>query len=369
MPRRGENIYKRKDGRWEGRYIKTRDAKNKAKYGYLYGKSYSEVKDKLKNVIRAQDIDTLEKNTPALFSDIAKDWFESKRLNVKESTLARYKSVLDNHIIPLLGDYDVSSISSKTIQDYLNRLIANGFSVKTANDLLIIIKSIFKYAKLKGIYVNAELSTITVKLNKTHIETLTLLEEKKLCNYLLANMDNKNLGILLCLCTGIRIGELCALLWSDIDIKEKTLYINKTMLRIQRTSDSKINRTEVVVTTPKSEDSKRIIPIPESLVKILMTFNRNKTAYVLTGVVNKYIEPRNMQYHFNKVLKKCGIKIYKFHTLRHTFATRCVESGFEIKSLSEILGHSGIKITLDRYVHSSMNLKKKEMEKINFLSA
>lgn len=366
MSRRGENIYKRKDGRWEGRYIKSRDAENKALYGYLYGKSYAEVKDKLKN-IKIQDIH--DNNKSVLFSEIAKEWYELKRLNVKESTLARYKSVLENHIIPLLGTYYISLISPKIIQDYLNQLKSKGFSAKTVNDVLIVIKNIFKFAELKGIRINVALNTITVKQMKNRIETLTALDENKLRHYLLEHMDNKNLGILLCLFTGIRIGELCALKWSDIDIKEKIISIDKTMIRIQRTLDCKMSKTKVVITSPKSEDSKRIIPISDSLIKILGSFKQNKTAYILTGFVDKYIEPRNMQYHFKSVLKKCGIKNYKFHTLRHTFATRCVENGFEIKSLSEILGHSSIKITLDRYVHTSIDLKRKEMEKLNFLSA
>lgn len=367
MSRRGENIYKRKDGRWEGRYIKGRNLENKAKYGYVYGKSYSAVREKLKSVSANKNIP--EKCKTELFYKIANDWYDLKKINVKESTLARYRSLLDNHVIPLLGSFDIKAISVEVIQGYLNKLINSGYSAKTANDILTVIKNIFKYARLNNIEINTALDSICVKIQKNSIDILTAFEEKQLCNYLLKNMDNKNFGILLCLCTGIRIGEICALKWSDINVKERLVEINKTMIRIQRNSKNISGKTEVIITEPKSENSKRNIPISDIMIKVVKSFNRNNSAFVLTGLTNKYIEPRNMQYYFKSVLKKCGIKNYKFHVLRHTFATRCVENGVEIKSLSEILGHSSIKITLDKYVHSSMELKRKEMEKINILSA
>ena len=367
MSRRGENIYKRKDGRWEGRFIKGRSINNRAQYGYLYGKSYSEVKNKLKNAeIKNETVNTVES---IYFKEVIEEWLEFKKLNVKLSTMSRYKSIVYNHIIPWFGNYEINLISTEIIQQFLNKLLFDGLSNKTVNDILTVIKNIFRYAELRGIKFKVVLNAISVKSQKNNIETLTVPEEKRLCNYLLDNMNNKNLGILLCLYTGIRIGELCALKWSDIDLREKTVSINKTMIRIQKYSLDKSNKTEVLVTSPKSDDSTRVIPLSECLISVIKDFIRNRNAYFLTGLIDKYVEPRNMQYYFKSVLKKCGIKDYKFHILRHTFATRCVENGFEIKSLSEILGHSSIKITLDRYVHSSIDIKRKEMQKINFLSA
>ncbi len=367
MPRKGENIYKRKDGRWEGRYIKKRDIKHKAVYGYLYGKNYTEVKNKLK---QAKSQNTSNSMPSANFGQIVDDWLKNKKLCVKESTLSRYKTIIDKHIFPLLGQYDISEISTDIIQQYINELICSGYSNKTASDILTVIKSIFKYATCKGFEHNCDLGIVNLKSQKSDIQTLTLFEQKKLCDYLMANIDNRNFGILLCLYTGIRIGELCALKWSDIDIREKVLKIDKTMLRIQDNCLSRKERkTKVVITSPKSEDSVRMIPIPNFLFTIILKQKRNPNAYILTGESNWFLEPRNMQYYFKTVLKKCGIRDVKFHILRHTFATRCVENGFEIKSLSEILGHSSIKITLDRYVHSSIELKRKNMERMNFLSA
>ncbi len=367
MPRKGENIYKRKDGRWEGRYIKKRDIKHKAVYGYLYGKSYTEVKNKLKQAKLQKTVNSIQS---ANFGQIVDDWLRNKKLRVKESTLSRYKTIIDKHIYPLLGQYDISEVSTNIIQQYINELICGGYSNKTVGDILTVIKSILKYATCKGLEHTCDLSIVNLKSQKSDIQTLTLFEQKKLCDYLITNIDNRNFGILLCLYTGIRIGELCALKWSDIDIREKVLKIDKTMLRIQdNCSKQKDCKTKVIITPPKSDDSIRTIPIPNFLFTIILTQKRNPNAYILTGESNWFLEPRNMQYYFKTVLKECGIRDVKFHILRHTFATRCVENGFEIKSLSEILGHSSIKITLDRYVHSSMELKRKNMDKLNFLSA
>ncbi len=367
MPRKGENIFKRKDGRWEGRYIKGRDLSNKAIYGYLYGKTYTEVKKKLEQ----KKMKNPDCNVPCLkFSQLAREWLENKKLCVKESTLAQYNTVIDKHILPLLGNYDVSAVSSNVVGRYMNRILLDGYAVKTASDVLNVIKGIMKFAERKGYCNFCDLDIVTLKTYKPEADVLSQLEQKRLCDYLLDNLNSKNFGILLCLYTGLRIGELCALKWSDIDIKERVVYVNKTMLRIKEIDSSTDgSKTKLIVTPPKSENSDREIPIPNFIIKIIKDFRRNSGAYVLTNSTDNFIEPRNMQYYFKTVLKKCEIRNVKFHTLRHTFATRCVEYSFDIKSLSEILGHSSIRITLDRYVHSSMDLKRKNMDKLNFLSA
>lgn len=367
MPRKGENIYKRKDGRWEGRYIRGRDINQKAIYGYLYGKSYTEVKSKLKQVTV---INNIEVSTPIKFTQIVIEWIENKKLQVKESTLSHYKSVVDNHVLPVLGEYEITSISADIIQNYISKLLKEGLTGKTVNDILQIIKNIFKYASCKGFEYNCDLSSISVKNRRNDIQALTVFEQKILCNFLVDHMNNKNFGILLSMYTGIRLGELSALQWSDIDLGERVLKINKTMLRIQDNfSEHHSNKTKVIITPPKSEDSVRSIPIPQFILNIIYKMQRRPDAYILTGRNDSFIEPRNMQYYFKSVLKKCNIRDVNFHILRHTFATRCVENGFEIKSLSEILGHSNVKITLERYVHSSMDLKRKNMDKLDFLSA
>ncbi len=175
---------------------------------------------------------------------------------------------------------------------------------------------------------------------------------------------------MICLLTGIRIGELCALKWEDISLTEKVLHIHKTLQRIQcDESEGYSTRTRIVISTPKSDCSIRSIPIPDCLVDHMKQYYRGQTGYILTANGKRYIEPRTMQNHYRQVLKECEIQYKNFHTLRHTFATRCVELGFDIKSLSEILGHANVNITMNRYVHPTMELKRQNMNRLSDLFA
>ncbi|MGN1087293.1 MAG: site-specific integrase, partial [Porcipelethomonas sp.] len=176
------------------------------------------------------------------------------------------------------------------------------------------------------------------------------------------NPNRTTLGIALSMSTGIRIGELCALQWNEIDLKKSILTVRKTMQRIQTYESHE--KTKIIIAEPKSLCSRREIPLPQFLCDTLRNFRRNNNCFLLSGESERFVEPRALSYTFKKYVKECGLKNVNFHALRHTFATRCVESGFDIKTLSEILGHSSVKITLDRYVHSSMELKRKNMEKL-----
>ena len=177
-----------------------------------------------------------------------------------------------------------------------------------------------------------------------------------------------NIGILVCLFTGLRVGEICALRWEDISISDKTIHVHHTLQRIQNRSGEGA-KTRIVITTPKSRCSIRLIPIPDALIRLLVLYRETSSGYFLTNNKNKYVEPRIMQNHFKKVLKENAIAPANYHALRHTFATRCIEVGFDIKSLSEILGHASVNITMNRYVHPSMELKKENMQKLSSLLA
>lgn len=172
----------------------------------------------------------------------------------------------------------------------------------------------------------------------------------------------------MCMYTGMRIGEVCALKWKDILLDEHCIFIESTMQRLK--SDNKeFAKTEVIITSPKSNSSTRTIPIPDNLYEILKKHRCSGEAYLLTGNSLRFLEPRTLQNHFKSALKICGINDANFHALRHTFATRCVEIGFDVKSLSEILGHASVNITLNKYVHPSMELKQKNMNRISDLLA
>ncbi len=368
MARKGENIYKRKDGRWEGRYIKGRDNNDKAIYGYVYAKSYKDVRTKL-NDARADIETSTSYKTSYLFSDWSEKWLEHKSLSVKQSTYVRYKNSLNLHIVPKLGDYKIHLIDTERLQKFFveesdfGRLDqSGGLSPKTLLEMLMIIKGILYFAKSHGESIQCDFKQIVIKKSYNEMRILSLEEERRLNSVLLLNQDIYKLGILLCLYTGIRIGELCALKWGNISFEEKTLKIDKTMQRLQ--CDDREKKTEIVISEPKSSCSIRLIPLPDFIINELAKFRTNDNSFILSMDNKKLVEPRTMQNHFYKYISEAHIEKANFHCLRHTFATRCVENDFEIKSLSVILGHSSVKITLDKYVHVTMQMKRNNMSKV-----
>lgn len=379
MPRKGENIYKRKDGRWEGRYIKGRRGTTKAYYGYIYGKSYKEVKMKMNDAIyllgQNNKIEEKQNENNINFDSIAKEWIFEKKTALKESTVIKYQNLLKLYLIPEFGECNLEEITCIKINEFSTKLLHNGgtkgigLSAKTVSDILSLLHSIFQYASMKGIFVPTFTMVTSIKQCKKQIHAFSIEEQRKLCRYL--KKDNKyiNLGILLCLFTGLRIGELCALTWNDISMEEKTIFVHQTMQRLQINEEDNKNgkKTKVLISTPKSSCSIRKIPIPNEIFEMLKKVRTVPEAFLLTGVSSKYIEPRTLQYYFKNVLKECGIEDANFHVLRHTFATRCIEVGFDIKSLSEILGHANVNITLNCYVHPSMELKRENMSKLSEL--
>lgn len=361
MSRRGANIYKRKDGRWEGRFLDSYDQFGKPKYHSVYAKTYSEVKEKMDSHKKQTMIKSSLKSLK--LANYCINWLENIRLRHKPSTYGKYKNICNNHIIPSLGGYNAALISDILIEDFLaKKLDTEQLSPRTVNGILCVLKQIFVYIEGLGVMINCNFSNISVHQNYREMRVLTLEEQKKFVDYLTQDMDFMKLGVYLSLFTGIRIGELCALKWKNIQLKNRMLHIDKTMQRIQVFGTDK--KTEIVIMPPKSKCSERDIPLPKFLCGLMKKHMYSKECFLLSGSSERFIEPRTMQYAFKKYIKECGLENVNFHALRHTFATRCVESGFEIKTLSEILGHSSVKITLDRYVHSSMELKRKNMEKL-----
>lgn len=378
MPRKGENIYKRKDGRWEGRYIKDR-VNGKAKYGYVFAHSYKEVKELLSKAksnvaVIPVSIDRSSNLTVYSFSDISHEWIELNRSQWKNSSLTKYINILNNYLLPRFGQCNMLDISREEVASYISKLLVKGgycgtgLAPKTVNSIISVMKNIFEYAS-----VNKNLSLIgfkglNAKQNQKPMRILSTTEQNNLNEYLLKNPENTSLGILLSLYTGLRVGELCALKWEDVSFDDKYIHVHKTMQRIQTLNGSDA-KTVVIISKPKSDCSIRNVPIPDRLLSIMLDYQKAPDTYILTGMKNLYVEPRTMQYRFKSIIKKAGIAPANFHALRHTFATRCIELGFDIKSLSEILGHASVNITLNRYVHPSMELKQKNMNMLSDLLA
>lgn len=373
MPKKGENIYKRKDGRWEGRYIKSRTESGKIIYGYVYARSYRETKEKQKAKIASYTSQIANKNEH-VFSNIASEWFESIKLHTKTSTQNKYHNMLTNYILPEYGNQPFSTITYEFIEAHCKFLLesggkkGNGLSPKTVSDVLAIIRNISKFAIRKGIYVANDANAVQIRQDIKPMRVLNKAEQSQLCEYILKKPEACSIGILVCMFTGLRIGEICALRWEDISFSDQSIYIHHTLQRIQMHRGHGA-KTEVVVTTPKSSCSIRKIPLPDEILEILVLNKKASSGYVLTNDEYKFIEPRTMQNKFKKILKAVGIENANFHALRHTFATRCVELGFDVKNLSEILGHATVNITMNRYVHPTYEMKKKNMQKLSGLLA
>lgn len=352
----GYNIYFRQDGRWEGRISKGKGYDGKRRFQYIFGKSKEAVKNK---------IDEIRKRASGecsyTVSEIFEEWYKSISHRVKESTLANYRTKAITHILPAFGQVIVTQLSSDDIYSFIDQKRKSGLSNRYITDIIVLMKSVFKYA-VRIYHIYNPIDGITLpKKSRTEIKILDKNEQINLEEYISKNRNSTTLGITLAMTTGLRIGELCALQWKDIDIEKRILTVRKTVQRIQLHEIGP--KTKLIITEPKSDSSKRVIPIPEAVISWLSDMRKSDEDYVVSGT-NKVIEPRTMQYRFAKILKNVNLPSIHFHALRHMFATNCIKLGFDVKSLSEILGHSSVEITLNRYVHSSFEQKTEYMNRI-----
>lgn len=357
MARRGENIYKRKDGRWEGRYKNGFKSDGKSRYSSVYGKSYSEVKEVLSAKRAEQKSDCLKCNF--VFKELSDLWRESIVHNVKESTYGNYIMKLEKHILPYFGTVRYEKLTIKIFNDFIAEKLSDGLSARYVSDICRVIRSITKFARQKlGYSDKTELLSLP-NCEKKELKMLTAVQQGLLINHLTGSVSTSNLGIFTSAVTGMRIGELCALKWSDIDFEKRIITVSRTMQRIKNIGGK--TATKIVVTPPKSKTSAREIPIPDVLYSYLETMRSDNDNYILTGKKN-FAEPRTMQYRFKSILKKIGLPQVNFHALRHMFATKCVDVGVDVKTLSEILGHCSVELTLNRYVHSPIERKRSCMK-------
>ena len=369
--KKGENIFKRKDGRWEARYIKGYELSGKIRYGFCYGKTYKEAKEKVTRC-RAALISGMPQpaeNSRHRFSFFCDEWLRLRKTIIKESTYIKYSTILEKYIKPKLGGCYPLGITAEVIDSLSKELLdKENLSTKSVHDILLVLHGVLKHTATQF---PGSFPTIAINYPKASHKEMRVLsrdEQERFTMYLLCDMNACKFGALLMLCTGLRIGELCALRWADIDTKEATISVRSTIQRLRSLETETEKKTKILIGEPKSRKSIRTFPLTENTAELCRRFDvHNPNAYVLTGTT-KIMEPRLFQYHIKKFTKACGLNGVHAHTLRHTFATRAVEVGFEIKSLSEILGHSNINITLESYVHSSMVLKRANMEKLANLS-
>lgn len=368
MAHRGENIFKRKDGRWEARYI-LRYEGGKAIYRYLYGKTYAEAKSKRLQEEISNASNTAPSGSGILFTQLSSEWLTRKKGNVKESTYTRYVRAIQVYLLPAIGSTRLKYINLHQINElttmFLRQGGANGnpLSAKTVGDILCVLKSILSYGKAQG-YCSFNLEGI--KYPNISTKPTSILSEtarRKIEELLLNSEDALHLGILFALFTGVRIGELCGLQWGDFDFDNQTVSINRTVSRIADLDPLTQQKTKIVITEPKTACARRMIPLPLFLVDKLSQHKQEYNTYFLTGD-QKPSEPQRYYVQYRKFLASHKLEHQSFHSLRHSFATQCMELGFDVKSLSEILGHSNVKTTLSLYVHPSMKQKQEQMNRL-----
>jgi len=278
-------------------------------------------------------------------------WLNNSKIKNKKSTNSNYTYTVYSRIIPKFAKVKKKEISLEIINNFTNDLLNEGLAPKSVKDILIILQQILK---IGGINIKIPMP----KVPKSNIQILQSEEQQQLEIELLKNMDTVKFGIYFCLYSGLRIGELCALQWKNIDLKDKKIYVKQTLVRIKNSNLSSNKKTIIILDEPKSLSSIREIPIPDFIMPLLENLDNNITSntFLISGS-EKFIETRTYFNKYKKIMKKIKLDSYNFHALRHTFATRCIENGCDAKTLSEILGHSSVNITLERYVHPNYKNK------------
>ena len=398
MARHGENIRKRKDGRWEARYQAFDAEKSRKIYRSVYGSSYAAVKEKRATALhKSQNPDNARPCTSVRFAQAAEEWLAEIADKRKYSTYVKYRNIYKNHLEAISGSCLLSDIPKCELQvKIFDHLSNRELSESIRRSICCTAKQILAFAGEKYSVCIPALKLPEIKHTPKQPQILSRDEQSRLLAVIgdsdvfktnacgsaantrtgdhEAGVDVKETAcgegkavdcvtsagakaaILLCLFTGMRLGELCALKWSDIDCKNRTVTVNRTVQRISATGH--ISKTILMETSPKSESSKRTIPLTDPVLERLRKLKGDKP-YIFGE--DKPLDPRTMQQRFKRLLKEAGVGDRNFHTLRHVFATNCIENGMDVKALSEILGHADVKITLNRYVHPTMDTKRQQL--------
>jgi integrase len=345
-----KNIYLRRDGRYEARYALGKDEAGRTKYSAVYARTLEEVKEKLNTAISV--IVIIPEKPKLTVVKALERHLETESIRLKLSTICVYRNYIRNYIQPFFWDMPVEALTQRILQDFIIRQIDNGLSALVIQSVFIFLKS--GLPEQRGIW-----DVVLPKAVKHKAEFLSLYEQKQLEEAAKQYGGGTYLAVMLCLYTGLRIGEVIGLRREDIDFARKTITVRRTIQRIK--SENLGQKTEIVALSPKSQSSNRIIPLPDFIAELLKPTPSN--GYIISNA-NKPLEPRTLQYRFKRLLTLSGIRGVNFHTTRHTFAARALEKGFDVKTLSEIMGHSSAAVTLNKYAHISDECKRRHMESL-----
>lgn len=351
--RKGENIYLRKDGRWEGRYPKGRKINGRLKYGYIYGKSYTEVRQKLYPLkIQYQSLQQVKGVSADTFEEWTIEWLNEVQEEVKPSTFASYYYKISKYILPVIKDVPLNEISIEN-----GKLLLHSLQKKLARSTIQVVFRILNkclnYAKKCGKLVANPLSELQLpKSKRRKVRALTVAEQKRMMQVAFQEKKGRGIPTLLSLHSGMRIGEIAALKWSDVDFDADLIQVHHTYQRVGTIEMKK--KTQLVFADSKTEASVRVIPLSPTLKKLLKEHQKQSRGCFVFSTNGQPCEPRLLTYHFHKIREKAHLSEIHFHQLRHTFATRCLEVKKDIPAVSALLGHASTQMTLDTYVDAML---------------
>ncbi|MEO1769798.1 tyrosine-type recombinase/integrase [Candidatus Enterococcus ferrettii] len=361
MSRRGENIYKRKDGRWEGRYIKGRKANGKIHYGYVYRHTYKETKEKL------TEMKWLYKQVQViqgLYSGSVRDWMsyclDQQKKTVKQSTLTTYQYKVTKYLLSYMGELELRAITQKDMQEWIQKLSDTTLSSTTIHTIFQTVQRYFEQAVNEAVLeTNPCKGVVLPKKEAKKIQPLTIQEQKQLEET--ATVEKNGKLVLFALQTGLRIGELAGLRWEDIDFSNNLISVRHTYQRVL----SEGQGTELQLGRPKTRASERLLPLSEKVKAWLLSWKPKQTKEFVFQVGDRPMEPRLITYHFQRICAKAGVKDCHFHQLRHTFATRLLENRGTITGISALLGHASTQMTLDIYTGSDLTERRKMVDTLS----
>lgn len=369
MARHGENIYKRKDGRYEGRYVIGRNPNGTTKFGYVFGRQYSDVRTRLmqKKAEFLSDRSNGHSGGTIRLTEWGQRWMQTEVMgSVKSSSYQTYCTVMNRHLLPELGAYELNAITPAVLREFLGRLQERQLAVSTIRSIFRLLSSCLNSALEEGMISRNPCKRLKLPSEHRRMQRVLTIQEQEMISH---SRETDRLPALISLYTGMRLGEICALKWTDINWHNSTISVSRTAQRVKRIQTGGLNKTMLMIGAPKSFRSQRILPVPEFLVNLLKEYLKFHTGEeFIFGRENRAAEPRTIQRKLQLMLKKLGIAGAHFHTLRHTFATRLLEIGIDIKTVSVLLGHESAKTTLDFYAHSLIDRQRSAIERLAALN-